>query len=67
MVDKFLEQYNRVFNTDDSIKACGRNECIQLIHLANKVDSSIGHGNIGTGHMHVDRIVDLKHRLTDNK
>lgn len=65
MINKFLTQYKQVFTDNDTIMACGRNNCVQLINLANKVEPDVSHGNLGTGHMEVEAIVKLKQRLTE--
>lgn len=65
MKEEFLRQYENVFTSDNKIMACGRNNCVQLINLANILEPGVGHGNIATGHMEVDKIVNLKLRLTE--
>lgn len=63
MEEKFLKQYFKVFSANNTIMACGRNECIQLIHLANKLEPEVSHGSINTGIMEVERIKNLKIKL----
>lgn len=60
MVDNiFYEQFNRVFNKDFSIKICGRNETIKLIDICRNIDPSRNFGDINTGFMNKDSIIDL--------
>lgn len=57
--DRFNTQYNRVFNSDKTVKLCGRGECKKLIDIASKNDESGYYGDINTGYMNIDNINEL--------
>lgn len=63
MKEAFLEQFNKVFKEDNTVKACGRLECKKLINLANTLETNVDHGNVKTGQMEVAKIVELKNSL----
>lgn len=48
MVEKFLSCYNEVFNSDGSRKICGREKCIKLIELAEKLCPDAEPGKFGS-------------------
>ena len=52
-----------VFNEDNSVKACGRTKCIELIQCAKKLNSDLDFGSIETGIMNVDNLILLKTKL----
>lgn len=63
MKEQFLEKYKMVFNEDNSVKACGRTKCIELIQCAKKLNSDLDFGSIETGIMNVDNLILLKTKL----
>ena len=56
----FLNLYNEVFDSDDKIKACGREKCKKLIKYCKKIDNYTFYGDLDTGRMDVDNIQKLK-------
>lgn len=52
----FNEAYNDVFDINGEIMACGRDKCKELIHIANKIEPNISHGDIENGYMNVESI-----------
>ena len=64
--EKFKQEYKNVFTDDNTVKACGRNNCKKLIELAIELDSVENYGNIDTGIMNVDNIVKLHDRIINN-
>lgn len=55
-IEEFKEQYNKVFNTDGTVKLCGREETKKLIELAKELKPDIDFGNESTGFLNVDNI-----------
>lgn len=57
MYEQLLNQYNKVFASNGSIKACGREECMKLIELCERHSNCTDKfGNIETGFMDVNAI-----------
>ena len=63
MKKTFLEQFNNVFKADNTVKACGRTECKKLINLANTLEPSVEHGNVKTGQMEIEKIINLRDKI----
>lgn len=60
VLEGFVDRYNDVFDTDGSIRVCGRAKCSALIGYAYElVGSSIEFGSIDRGYMNVDNIKEL--------
>lgn len=55
IIDQLQVAYNDVFNTDGSVKACGRSVCTQLIFILKCLGYS-DVGNVITGVMDVNEI-----------
>ena len=52
-----LEKYNAVFNSDGTIKCCGREACKELIRACESAsEEKINFGNADTGMMNVKNI-----------
>lgn len=51
-----IEQYNKVFDANGNVKACGRDECINLINMCKAQDQLTDFGNPLTGMMNVENI-----------
>ena len=61
MREEFLSCYNEVFNKDGNIKVCGRDKCIELIQLSEKICPETGKfGSKKTGYLNVEEIKKLK-------
>ena len=54
-----LDLYNKCFNEDGTVKACGREACKQLIRACMEQDPTKDFGNPDTGMMHVQNIISL--------
>lgn len=55
-LEAMVAQYNKVFDENGQVKACGRNECINLINMCKVEDPSLDFGNPFTGMMNVENI-----------
>lgn len=65
--DNFLKTYDAVFNSDNTIKNCGREKCKDLIiacMILSKNNSNY-FGNPDTGMMNVENIQTFKRGLSD--
>lgn len=62
-VKNFIEQFDRVFDKDGNVKACGRDNCKKLISMANEISSEANYGNIQTGMMNVVSMKSLRDSL----
>lgn len=63
MKEDFIKQYHIVFNSDGSVKTCGRKECIKLITLAEQIMPDT-YGDINTGFMNTVNIQKLYKTVT---
>lgn len=57
-----MEYYNKVFNSDGTIKVCGRDLCKKLIAEADRLEPGISHGNLENGYMNIESIQRLHER-----
>lgn len=55
-IEAFIEQYNRVFDENGQVKACGREECKNLINMCKLEAPNEDFGNPLTGMMNVENI-----------
>lgn len=55
-IEDFKEQYNKVFDTEGTIKLCGREETKKLIRLAKELKPDVDFGNESTGFLNIDNI-----------
>ena len=62
-IQKFKELYESVFDNNNSITACGREKCKQLILCCEKIDKGTNFGDATTGFMNIENVVALKKRL----
>lgn len=62
-IRQFKELYNDVIDANGNVKACGRDKCIKLIQLAKSINVRGQFGNIKTGYMKVDNIIELYNKL----
>lgn len=53
------ELYEKVFDTNGDIKACGRDACKKLIKACQEIQPNVDFGNVDTGMMHVENIKNL--------
>lgn len=60
---QFSSIYNSVFDTEENIKACGRETCRELIRVANKLEPGVVHGELQTGFMDSKTIIRLHNKL----
>lgn len=66
MEQKFLTQFNEVFDDNYEIKSCGRNDCIRLIELARQIEPSVNFGSIKTGFMNTTNLIRLRNKLKES-
>lgn len=59
-MEEFLKLYEKVFNENNNIKICGRQNCINLIEAAQKIEPNIDFGNVKTGFMNTQNLKNLK-------
>lgn len=59
IIELFIREFNLVFNTDFTIKKCGRQYCINLIETAKLIDPNQDFGNSKTGFMNKDNMIAL--------
>lgn len=70
MEKRLFELMDKVFNKDGSVKHCGRNACIELIEYATKFDEEkknekTYYGNSRTGYMHIDNLLQLRAKVSN--
>ncbi len=63
--DKFEQEFKKVFTDNNTVKACGREECKKIIEIAKEIDNERYYGSIETGLMNTDNIVKLHERIMD--
>lgn len=56
VVDMDMQNFNKVFNSDGTVKLCGRENCKKLIKEADTLEPGIQHGNIESGYMDIKSI-----------
>lgn len=54
--EKILLQHSKVFNSNGTVKNCGRAECICLMEMLAKEQPNIDFGNTQTGFMNIKNI-----------
>lgn len=59
LLQELKTQFGNVFGTNFTVKPCGREEVKKLIELAEKYDNSKNYGNLVTGFMFKDNLIDL--------
>lgn len=64
MTARFNLLYNKAFDENGNIKACGREVCQELILICNQIEKNVSHGNAETGMMEVEAIKKLKEKLS---
>ena len=57
---EFIEQFNKVFDSNNQINLCGRLECIKLITIADNIENNINHGNVNNGIINIDNMLRLR-------
>jgi len=55
-IQAFINQYNKVFDEQGKVKACGREACIDLINMCKVEEPLTDFGNPLTGMMNVENI-----------
>lgn len=55
----FFDRYNNVFDTNGNVKLCGRDACIALIDVCNKIIPNGNYGDNLTGMMNTSNILSL--------
>ena len=55
-IQAFINQYNKVFDEQGHIKACGREACKDLINMCKVEEPLTDFGNPMTGIMNIDNI-----------
>lgn len=60
----FLYQYHVVFNQEDNIKLCSRENTSRLIDLANEIEDRVDFGNADTGYINIYNIKRLYHNIS---
>lgn len=62
--EDFNNTYNKVFDANGNVVACGRNMCSKLINIAKCIgDKNVNYGNVDTGYMNIASIKELHTRL----
>lgn len=59
MKDKFFEQYNKVFDENGNVKACGREECKKLMLICGQIKPNVDYGVLEDGFMNTNSIKSL--------
>lgn len=54
-----LKFWDKVFNSDNTVKACGRDTCRQLIVEANTKEPGVKHGDVQSGYMNIESLIKL--------
>ncbi len=62
-IQSFVEQFDKVFDKDGNVKACGRDNCKKLISMANAISNEANYGDIQTGMMNVVSMKSLRDSL----
>lgn len=62
-VKDFNECYDKVFNSDGSIKFCGRSATCDLIMMSMRISPGRNYGDVDTGFMKTDVIQELHTEL----
>ena len=65
MKRRVLEQLNVVLDENGHPKACGRENCKKVIHLAEILRPGVDFGDVETGYMNVENLFDLKKELAE--
>lgn len=55
-MDKLEMAYNKVFDAQGNVRACGREACIALIEECEKIESYTYFGDVKTGRMDIEAI-----------
>ena len=63
MEQKFLELMKEVFDENNTIKACGREKCQELINLADHLEPNVFHGDVTSGFVNADTVTALRDML----
>lgn len=63
----FTELYNKVFNSDGTVKSCGRKYTMELIILANSIKPNVDFGSTRTGFMNTENLKALYEELNVGK
>jgi len=59
----FKNLYDKVFDKNENIKACGREICKALIEISDFIETDVSHGDLKTGNMNIDNIKELNSKL----
>lgn len=62
-IEAFIEQYNKVFDVNGQVKACGREECKNLINMCKVESPNEDFGNPLTGFMNVENIQKFREKI----
>ena len=57
--EKLREAYDKVFDAQGNVRACGRKACMELIGECEKQDAFTHFGDIATGRMNIEAIKNL--------
>lgn len=55
-IQAFVKQYNKVFDSEGNVRACGREACIDLINMCKVEDPLTDYGNPISGMMNIENI-----------
>ena len=61
--EEFKAVYKQVFDSNGNITACGRDKCIELMKIADRVKTG-NYGDIRTGRLNIENVKDLYKTLT---
>ena len=63
MYTRFKFLYDKAFDNEGNVRACGREVCQELILLANQIARDVSHGNPYTGMMDIDSLKSLRQKM----
>ena len=62
-IRNFKKLFNRAFDENGDVKACGRDNCKALIEISDILEPSKKHGDLKTGNMYINSIKELSNLL----
>lgn len=65
--DELFKLYTDVFNTDGSVKVCGREKCKTLIKYLSNLVPGIGFGNRETGFMCISNVQKYTKKILNDR
>ena len=59
-MEKLKVLLNKVFDSDGNVLPCGREVCKELISTASQIYPNVNFGNVETGQMNIDNMLQLR-------